>query len=86
MGNIFENDDWNYHLQKPETETETWYVKEKIILKVEYKVSLERSYQELFNGKNFENFYWNYYRQKPQTWYMSMMKTFFDNNDILYTA
>ena len=44
-GNIFENDDWNYYHQKPETNPETWYVNETFwIMKPHWK-SLKRSWK-----------------------------------------
>ena len=46
-------------IKKPETNHETWYVNEKFEILVEFNISLERSWNGLFNGNIYENVDWN---------------------------
>ena len=70
IGKIVGNIDWNFNHQKlknPETNRQTWYVIEKILIIMTYHKPLKSSWKVLFN----DNFFWKQglklYQQKPET-------------------
>ena len=42
IGDIFANVNWNYSHQKPETNPETWYVNEKVLIYTDILYTVEK--------------------------------------------